>query len=46
MLPRTDANGIFIEEIKDKQFEDENLNEIKEKIVNGKAQKGTLDALV
>ena len=37
MLPRTDANGIFIEEIKDKQFEDENLKDIKGKIVNGKA---------
>ncbi|WMV09643.1 hypothetical protein MTR67_003028 [Solanum verrucosum] len=34
----------FIEEIKAKQFEDENLNELKMKTTIGKAQKTTLDA--
>ncbi|WMV32377.1 hypothetical protein MTR67_025762 [Solanum verrucosum] len=34
----------FIEEIKAKQFEDENLNELKKKTVISKAQETTLDA--
>ncbi|WMV57611.1 hypothetical protein MTR67_050996 [Solanum verrucosum] len=34
----------FIEEIKAKQFEDENLEELRKKTANGKAQETTLDA--
>ncbi|WMV46400.1 hypothetical protein MTR67_039785, partial [Solanum verrucosum] len=33
----------FIEEIKAKQFEDENLNELRKNTVSGKAQGATLD---
>ncbi|KAH0655234.1 hypothetical protein KY285_030116 [Solanum tuberosum] len=39
-----EAKATFIEEIKAKQFEDENLKELQEKMANGKAQETTLDA--
>ncbi|WMV14704.1 hypothetical protein MTR67_008089 [Solanum verrucosum] len=39
-----EVRATFIEEIKAKQFEDENLNELKIKIAIGKAQETTLDA--
>ncbi|KAH0673678.1 hypothetical protein KY290_026956 [Solanum tuberosum] len=39
-----EVRATFIEEIKAKQFEDENLNELKKKTVIGKAQETTLDA--
>ena len=32
-----------MQKIKAKQLEDENLNELKDKLVNGKAQEDTLD---
>ncbi|KAH0652758.1 hypothetical protein KY289_030436 [Solanum tuberosum] len=44
VLVSIEVKATFIEEIKAKQFEDENLNEIKEKMSNGKSQKTTLDA--
>ncbi|WMV19084.1 hypothetical protein MTR67_012469 [Solanum verrucosum] len=37
------VRATFIEEIKAKQFEDENLNELKKKTVIGKALETTLD---
>ncbi|WMV14471.1 hypothetical protein MTR67_007856 [Solanum verrucosum] len=44
VLASIEVTATFIEEIKVKQFEDENLNELKKKTVIGKAQKKTLDA--
>ncbi|KAH0689229.1 hypothetical protein KY289_016587 [Solanum tuberosum] len=44
VLTSIEVKAAFIEEIKAKQFEDENLNELKEKMTNGKAQETTLDA--
>ena len=44
MLASIEVRATFIEEIKAKQFEDENLNELKKKTVIGKAQETTLDA--
>ena len=44
VLASIEVKATFIEEIKAKQFEDENLNELKKKIVIGKAQETTLDA--
>ncbi|WMV58883.1 hypothetical protein MTR67_052268 [Solanum verrucosum] len=38
------VRATFIKEIKAKQFDDENLNELKKKTAIGKAQKTTLDA--
>ncbi|WMV50946.1 hypothetical protein MTR67_044331 [Solanum verrucosum] len=43
VLTSIEVKAMFIEEIKTKQFEDENLNELKEKMVNGKAQETTLN---
>ncbi|WMV19752.1 hypothetical protein MTR67_013137 [Solanum verrucosum] len=39
-----EVSATFIEEIKAKQFEDENLNELKNNTVIGKTQETTLDA--
>ncbi|WMV07506.1 hypothetical protein MTR67_000891 [Solanum verrucosum] len=39
-----EVKATFIEEIKAKQFEDENLNALNEKMENGKAQETTFDA--
>ncbi|WMV50745.1 hypothetical protein MTR67_044130 [Solanum verrucosum] len=39
-----EVRSIFIEEIKEKQFENESLNELRKKIVPGKAKDTTLDA--
>ncbi|KAH0641913.1 hypothetical protein KY290_033526 [Solanum tuberosum] len=44
VLASNEVRATFIEEIKAKQFEDENLNELKKKTVSGKAQETTLDA--
>ncbi|XP_049348180.1 uncharacterized protein LOC125812746 [Solanum verrucosum] len=44
VLASIEVKATFIEEIKDKQFDDENLNELKEWMANGKAQEATLDA--
>ncbi|KAH0765327.1 hypothetical protein KY285_001198 [Solanum tuberosum] len=44
VLARIEVRATFIEEIKSKQFEDENLNELKKKTAIGKAQETTLDA--
>ncbi|WMV41338.1 hypothetical protein MTR67_034723 [Solanum verrucosum] len=44
VLTSIKVRATFIEEIKAKQFEDENLEELRKKIVNGKAQETTLDA--
>ncbi|WMV46160.1 hypothetical protein MTR67_039545 [Solanum verrucosum] len=44
VLASIEVRATFIEEIKAKQFEDENLNELKKKTAIGKAQKTTLDA--
>ncbi|WMV49813.1 hypothetical protein MTR67_043198 [Solanum verrucosum] len=43
VLASIEVRATFIEEIKAKQFEDENLNELKRKTVIGKAQETTLD---
>ncbi|KAH0745920.1 hypothetical protein KY285_007577 [Solanum tuberosum] len=43
VLASIEVKATFIEEIKAKQFEDENLNELKEKMANGKTQETTLD---
>lgn len=43
MLDSIELRFTFIEEIKDKQFEDENLNEIRRKVVSGKAKDIALD---
>jgi len=42
LLASIEVRATFIEEIKDKQFEDENLNELKKMTAMGKAQKTTL----
>ncbi|WMV09696.1 hypothetical protein MTR67_003081 [Solanum verrucosum] len=44
VLASIEVRATFIEEIKAKQFEDENLNELKKKTVSGKTQETTLDA--
>ncbi|WMV24458.1 hypothetical protein MTR67_017843 [Solanum verrucosum] len=44
VLVRIEVRATFIEEIKAKQFEDENLNELRNKTVIGKAQDMVLDA--
>ncbi|WMV51238.1 hypothetical protein MTR67_044623 [Solanum verrucosum] len=44
VLTRIEVMAIFIKEIKAKQFEDENLEELRKKTANGKAQDTTLDA--
>ncbi|KAH0654669.1 hypothetical protein KY289_032347 [Solanum tuberosum] len=44
VLASIEVRATFIEEIKAKQFEDENLNELKKKTTIGKAQETTLDA--
>ena len=44
VLASIEVRATFIEEIKAKQFEDENLNELKKKTAIGKAQETTLDA--
>ncbi|WMV54353.1 hypothetical protein MTR67_047738 [Solanum verrucosum] len=44
VLTSIEVRATFIEEIKTKQFEDENLNEIKKMTAIGKAQETTLDA--
>ncbi|WMV59150.1 hypothetical protein MTR67_052535 [Solanum verrucosum] len=44
MLASIEVRATFIEEIKAKQFDDENLNELRKKTVIGKAQEITLDA--
>ncbi|WMV19082.1 hypothetical protein MTR67_012467 [Solanum verrucosum] len=44
VLASIEVSATFIEEIKAKQFEDENLNKLKKKTVIGKAQETTLDA--
>ncbi|KAH0746217.1 hypothetical protein KY285_007874 [Solanum tuberosum] len=44
VLASIDVRATFIEEIKAKQFEDGNLNELEKKTVMGKAQETTLDA--
>ncbi|WMV33361.1 hypothetical protein MTR67_026746 [Solanum verrucosum] len=44
VLASIEVMATFIKEIKAKQFEDENLNELREKTVIGKAQEITLDA--
>lgn len=43
VLASIEVRATFIEDIKAKQFEDENLNELKKKTVFGKAQDVTLD---
>ncbi|WMV58887.1 hypothetical protein MTR67_052272 [Solanum verrucosum] len=43
VLASIEISAMFIEEIKAKQFEDENLNEVKKKSVIGKAHETTLD---
>ena len=43
VLASIKVRATFIEEIKAKQFEDENLNELRKKIVIGKTQETTLD---
>ncbi|XP_049405191.1 uncharacterized protein LOC125868615 [Solanum stenotomum] len=44
VLTSIEVRATFIKEIKAKQFEDENLNEVKKKTATGKAQETTLDA--
>ncbi|WMV33254.1 hypothetical protein MTR67_026639 [Solanum verrucosum] len=44
VLDNIEVRATFIEEIKAKQFEDENLNKLKKNTVIGKAQETTLDA--
>jgi len=44
VLASIEVRPTFIEEIKAKWFEDENLNELRKKTVSGKAQDATLDA--
>ncbi|WMV46855.1 hypothetical protein MTR67_040240 [Solanum verrucosum] len=44
VLASIEVSPIFIEEIKAKQFEDESLNELRKKIVSGKAQDVALNA--
>ncbi|WMV37103.1 hypothetical protein MTR67_030488, partial [Solanum verrucosum] len=44
VLANIEVRATFIEEIKAKQLEDENLVELRKKTVNGKAQETTLDA--
>ncbi|WMV49421.1 hypothetical protein MTR67_042806 [Solanum verrucosum] len=44
VLANIEVRPTFIEEIKDKQFEYESLNELRKKTVSGKAQDTTLDA--
>jgi len=44
VLASIEVRATFIEEIKAKQFEDENLNEIRKKTVSGKVQDMVLDA--
>ncbi|WMV49430.1 hypothetical protein MTR67_042815 [Solanum verrucosum] len=44
VLASIEVRATFIEEIKAKQFEDENLNELRKKTAIGKAQETTLDA--
>ncbi|WMV51060.1 hypothetical protein MTR67_044445 [Solanum verrucosum] len=39
-----EVRATFIDEIKSKQFEDENLEELRKKIAIGKAQETTFDA--
>ncbi|WMV18707.1 hypothetical protein MTR67_012092 [Solanum verrucosum] len=43
VLASIEVRAMFIEKIKAKQFEDENLNELKKKTVIGKTQETTLD---
>ncbi|WMV25134.1 hypothetical protein MTR67_018519 [Solanum verrucosum] len=43
VLASIEVRATFIEEIKPKQFEDENLEELKKKTAIGKAQETTLD---
>ncbi|WMV23973.1 hypothetical protein MTR67_017358 [Solanum verrucosum] len=43
VLASIEVRAAFVEEIKDKQFEDENLNELRKKMVIGKAQNMVLD---
>ena len=43
VLDSIKVRATFIEEIKIKQFEDENLNELKKNIVIGKGKETTLD---
>uniref|UniRef100_M1DBT3 'chromo' domain containing protein n=1 Tax=Solanum tuberosum TaxID=4113 RepID=M1DBT3_SOLTU len=44
VLANIEVRLTFIEEIKAKQFEDESLNELRNKTVSGKAQDASLDA--
>ncbi|WMV59261.1 hypothetical protein MTR67_052646 [Solanum verrucosum] len=44
VLASIEVRATFIEKNKTKQFEDENLNELKKKTLIGKAQETTLDA--
>ncbi|EAW42593.1 hypothetical protein N9414_02841 [Nodularia spumigena CCY9414] len=44
VLASIEVRATFIEEIKAKQFEDEHLKELRNKIVSGKAQETTLNA--
>jgi len=44
VLASIEVSATFIEEIKAKQFEDENFNELRKKTVSGKAQDVVLDA--
>ncbi|XP_015073745.1 uncharacterized protein LOC107017951 [Solanum pennellii] len=44
LLASVEAKSMFIEEIKDKQFEDGELDEIRTKNATGKSQRTTLDA--
>ncbi|WMV07813.1 hypothetical protein MTR67_001198 [Solanum verrucosum] len=44
VLSSIEVRPTFIKEITTKQFEDENLNELRKKTVSGKAQDATLDA--
>ncbi|WMV41588.1 hypothetical protein MTR67_034973 [Solanum verrucosum] len=43
VLASIEVRAPFIEEIKAKQFEDENLNELRKRTLSGKAQDATLD---
>ena len=44
MLASIEVRSTFIEEIKAKQYEDKNLNELRKKTPPGKSQETTLDA--
>lgn len=44
VLASIEAKATLVEEIKVKQLEDEDFEELKEKMVNSKAQETTLDA--